>query len=188
MTTRISIGFDTSPPLKREEFTFARLVEGRESEFPTLAAAVQSVVPATSTRIEWLADGPTGAETWFNYTQIFRFPYSGPVEQGSAGRGGYATLGEAHGEGLTKFLAAIEQTLVHGVPSYDTSGGLPIATSGGTRHYLGRDLAVGDHITLRPLQEPFLWTHEWGNVQGEWVALDNPTYEWLCETSLEVSP
>ena len=174
---------------KREEHTFAELVEGREEEFPTLAAAVQCVVPATSVRIEWLVDGPTGTETWHNYQQIWRYPYACPVAQGSVGVGGVSTLEEAHGESLTKFLASIEQTLVYGSPGYSHADyALPLATCGGTRHYLGRDIVIGDHISLRPLQEPFLWTHDWDYVEGAMVALDNPHYEWLCETSLEVRP
>lgn len=169
----------------REDFTFAELLVGHEDDYPTLARAVRGTSPAHDVRIEWLVDALGGHYIWHNYQQIFRFPYRGPVQQGSDSEGGHDSAQEAR----KAFLAAVEQTLEHGVPSDERARlRMPITSCGGYRHFLGRDLNKNDRLVLRPLREPFLWTHEWGMVQGEWTALDTPKYEWLAETSLMVVP
>lgn len=184
----------TIPAPRREDFTFAQLVEGREDEFPILARAVRETMPAHDVRIEWLVETLTAGTwpptegivsrfhraRWFNYQQIFRYPYHGPTPQGSEMTGGHDSVANAR----TAFLARVEQTLIYGVPHRDLYA--PITACGGYKHFLGREINDADVLKLRPLREPFLWTHEWDYEIG--VPLDTPKYEWLAEVSLQVVP
>lgn len=174
------------PAPKREEYTFAELVAGRGEEFPTLVRAVVDARPAIRERIEWLVDtlrdGVHSRAVWHNYTQINRYPYKTPAEEGSLSAGGHGSADEA----LTEFLKSVELVLVHGTPNRDVSGAMPWQSCGGYRFFLERDLNDNDLLTLKPLREPFLWTHEFDYDTG--IALDAPVYEWLGEFSLQVVP
>lgn len=175
------------PVPKKEDFAFAELVQGREKEFPTLARAAQNSRPANDVRIEWTLNkfdgGKIGWGIWHNYQQIFRYPYCGPVRQGSDSQGGHTSPDTAR----TEFLHSVEQVLIHGQPFRALEGtGMPYTCCGGYRHFLGRDLSPADTLSLRPLREPFLWTHEWDYELG--VPLETPKYEWLAEVSLQVVP
>jgi hypothetical protein len=171
------------PAPRKLNFTFAGLVQGREVEFPTLARAARNTQPAHDVVIEWLVDGPNGPERWRNFTQIVRWPYKGATEQGARSRGSDENSHKA----VVAFLRCVDETLRDGRPHRETTG-MPIAWCGGYRHYLGRELTDSDILVLRPLREPFLWTHDWKFRDREWVELYTPEYEWLAEFSLEVIP
>lgn len=187
------ISCDPNP--EPQQSTFAQLVAGHETEYPVLVRALQESCPAGSYKVEWTVDHSGICETWSNYTQIVRYPYDRAFEEGSD------RVGEPDEPSETqkhKLLTAVEQTLIHGVPSYITGR----RTCGGYRYYLGGDLHATDAVVLRPLREPFLGvtTHDLVDAEGkirdpwddvpdlQWRKRDWPIIEWLAEFSLQVIP
>lgn len=169
-----------------EYHSFADLVRGREDEFPVLARATADLVPAANPKIEWTV----GDEVWFNWTQIIRYPYNvfGAAEGAAMAEPRPDPLKD---EQRDKFLAAIEDTLTHGIPTDQRTGlWLPLRTCGGYRYFLGRELREDDELTLRPLREPVwrVFTHMGYDREDGPVKLDRPIGEWLAEVSLQVVP
>lgn len=150
----------TPVPLARSVREATRLFPGK---FPLLERATKNIRPARSTKVEWVSRNHkvgTRPAAFSNYTQITRTPFD--------------TASMTASDALRKHLESIEQTLEHGVPSYDAVNAL--ATCGGYRHYLGRDLRRRDKLTFRPLRD--LAYRDCGNS----------TFEWLTEFSLQVEP
>lgn len=177
-----------SPNPDPERHTFRDLIQGREEEFPVLARAAANTVPATNVEIEWIT-AQTESSIWTrkNQCQIIRFPYEtrGVVEGSPAD----PQIGDEPKEAaLTKFLEAVEQTLVYGKPSLTQHGHLWRRTCGGVRFYLGRDLEAKDSISLRPLREPVFrrFTHHYNEALDSFELSDSPISEWLAEFSLQV--
>lgn len=168
--------------------TFEILASGHESEFPTIARAMQDARPASNIRVEWIVDtlkpnldtyAPSlTREIWHNYQQIFRAT--------TKSRPDLSVDAAAH-DAAHKLLTSLENALIFGVPYRDVNA-LPFSTLGGYRHFLGRPLNDNDIIQLRPLREPFFRIVEIDYSAGGEVYLDYPIAEWIAETTLQVIP
>lgn len=149
------------------------------AKYPVLSLALEHVVPAYSTKIEWTT--PKGIEA--NWQQIFRFPFSYKFADPEH-------FGTEAQKALDGLLASLEATAVHGVPGHtpytplSQGSRLPCGFMGGVWFYLGREVPEPeDTIELRPLQMPILML-----MRGEFDLYNDVVHhgEWLCETSLLV--
>lgn len=97
-------------------------------------------VPAHTTRVDW-AIGETEHRNW---TQIVRFPMTFLVG---------TDMNQERNKTLRRMLEVIEQTVRYGVPNKgDWESHIP-QTCGGTEHYLGRPLQVGDRLQVCLLRD-----------------------------------
>lgn len=174
--------------MEKFEFTFDDLVEGDEERFPTIVRALPSQ-RAFSPKVEWINDSIVDGELkrWaeFNWCQIVRWPYStlGVEESSTRDPREMSSTDKQTG----KFLAAVEEILVNGVRSefsYGPGSEYPLVKCcGGYRYFLGRDLEDDDQLNLKVLRNPSLYIWD---TDRDGIPLDNHTFEWIAEFSLQV--
>lgn len=165
----VATGFydDPLPTRSKTDYPFAKYADSR---YPLLQIAAENGHMAGSCKVDWLVDGPDGRETWVNFTQILRTPFT-PDEHGE--RALYTAL--------EKHLRDAENVLWYGIPSYNAKGRSPVGSCGGALHYLKRNPLRADRFALRVLQDMVL-------LQDRQTRDSAPVGEFLSEFSLEVIP